>query len=145
MAPRARWGGIVMTRRWLVYVATVILLASACGGVEPTSPSLDAIATFDVAGETFRVRLTTPGQLEAARAAQSRGRARIPNGRLAPGTQVNSGWSWHVEDVSSAEAAIELCDGRPSDVERQGVAFGDGRFCPWAATVVRIEVIGTPR
>jgi hypothetical protein len=40
---------------------------------------------------------------------------------------------------SPAEATIELCDGRPSDVERQGTNFGGGRFCPWNATIVRID------
>ena len=59
--------------------------------------------------------------MAAARAAQAGGRARIPIGRIASGTQVNAGWSWHLEDVSFVEVAIELCDGRPSDVERQGI------------------------
>ena len=63
----------------------------------------------------------------------------IPIGRIVAGTQVNSGWSWHLEDVTFAEVAIELCDGRPSDVERAGIQFGGGRFCPWNATVVRID------
>jgi hypothetical protein len=75
----------------------------------------------------------------AARAAQSGGRARIPNGRIVPGMQVNVGWTWHLEDVMFAEVAIEVCDGRPSDVERQGTGFGGGRFCPWTATVIRID------
>jgi hypothetical protein len=42
-------------------------------------------------------------------------------------------------DLTFAEVTIELCDGRPSDVEREGTGFGGGRFCPWTATVVRIE------
>ena len=124
--------------RFIACVALVTLLATACGDNAPTSPSSGAVVTFGVAGETFRVRLTTPQQLVAARAAQSGGLARIPNGRIVSGTQVNIGWSWHLEDVAFVEAAIELCDGRPSDVERQGVAFGGGRFCPWTATVVGI-------
>jgi hypothetical protein len=98
-----------------------------------------ATVTLAVANETFRVAATTPGQVAAARAAQAGGTARIPNGRIVAGTQVNSGWTWHLEEVAFAEAAIEVCDGRPSDVERQGPAFGGGRFCPWSATVVRIE------
>jgi hypothetical protein len=52
---------------------------------------------------------------------------------------VNTGWTWHLEDVTFAEVTIELCDGRPSDVERQGAQFGGGRFCPWTATVTRID------
>jgi len=113
-------------------------LAVGCGG-SPTTPSSSAVVTFTVGSEMFRVALTTADQVVAARAAQSGGRARIPNGRVVAGTQVNAGWSWHLEDVAFAEVAIELCDGRPSDVERAGIQFGGGRFCPWTATVVRIE------
>ena len=70
--------------------------------------------------------------------AQAGGRARIPTGRIVSGTQVNVGWGWHLEDVTFAESTIELCDGRPSDVERQGIGFGGGRYCPWAATIIEI-------
>jgi hypothetical protein len=113
-------------------------LAIACGST-PSAPSSSAVVTFLVVGETFRVSLTTADQVAAARAAQNGGRARIPSGRIVSGTQVNVGWSWHLEDVSFAEVAIELCDGRPSDVERAGAQFGGGRYCPWTATVTRIE------
>ena len=97
------------------------------------------MVTFAVQGETFRVSLTSADQIAAARAAQSGGRARIPIGRIASGTQVNMGWSWHLVDLTFAEAAIELCDGRPSDVERQGIRFGGGTFCPWTAAIIRID------
>ena len=125
-------------RRSLLVVA-LGLLAASCGGDSPTSPSTMATVTLAVGSEIFRVALTTPEQVAAARAAQAGGRARIPNGRIVAGTQVNTGWTWHLEDVPFAEATIELCDGRPPDVERQGPAFGGGRFCPWSATVIRIE------
>jgi len=125
-------------RRSLLVVA-LGLVAASCGGDSPTSPSTMATVTLAVGSEIFRVALTTPEQVAAARAAQAGGRARIPNGRIVAGTQVNTGWTWHLEDVAFAEATIELCDGRPSDVERQGPAFGGGRFCPWSATVIRIE------
>ena len=127
----------VSTLMTVVIIATCV--ASACGDSMPTAPSTRALVTFAVASETFRVSLTTSDQVAAARAAQSGGRARIPNGRIVPGMQINAGWSWHLEDVLFAEATIELCDGRPSDVERQGTGFGGGRFCPWSATVIRIE------
>ena len=125
-------------RRSLLVVA-LGLLAASCGIDSPTPPSTMATVTLAVGGEIFRVALTTPEQVAAARAAQAGGRARIPNGRIVAGTQVNTGWTWHLEDVAFAEATIELCDGRPSDVERQGPAFGGGRFCPWSAKVIRIE------
>ena len=116
-----------------------MLSAVACADGTPNGPSPRAVATFRVVDETFRVALTGPEQVAAARAAQGGGPASIPNGRIVAGAQVNSGWSWHLEDVEFAEATIELCDGRPSDVERDGVGFGGGRFCPWGATVVRID------
>ena len=125
-------------RRSLLVVA-LGLLAASCGSDSPTPPSTMATVTLAVGSEIFRVALTTPEQVAAARAAQAGGRARSPNGRIVAGTQVNTGWTWHLEDVAFAEATIELCDGRPSDVERQGPAFGGGRFCPWRATVIRIE------
>ena len=105
----------------------------------PNAPSPAAVVTFAVATETFRVALNTSDQVAAARAAQAGGRARIPIGRIQPGAQINTGWSWHLEDVTFAEATIELCDGRPSDVERQGTQFGGGSYCPWSATIVRSD------
>jgi hypothetical protein len=120
-------------------VMLAMLLVSACGDSAPSRPSAGAVVTFTVVNETFRVSLTGADQVVAARAAQNGGAARIPNGRIVAGTQVNAGWSWHLEDVTFAELTIELCDGRPSDVERQGTGFGGGRFCPWSAAVVRIE------
>ena len=118
----------------------VLLLAAALGcGDGSTRPSEGVIVTFGVVDETFRVRLTDAGEIAAARRAQAGGPANIPNGRIVAGTDVNVGWSWHLEDVEFAELTIELCDGRPSDVERAGVAFGGGRFCPWSARVLAID------
>jgi hypothetical protein len=119
-------------------VAVLALTLAGCSD-DSTSPSDTAVVTFNVAGESFRIQLVGERQIDAARAAQAGGPARIPNGRILAGTVVNTGWSWHLENVEFAEAAIELCDGRPSDVERQGVQFGGGRFCPWTARIVAID------
>jgi hypothetical protein len=105
----------------------------------PTSPSGTAIVTFQVGPEQFRVRLTTEAQVRAARAAQAGGPASIPVGRIVSGTEVNAGWSWHLENVTFAEVTIELCDGRPSDVERAGPGFANGQFCPWSARITEIQ------
>ena len=114
------------------------LLLAGCGS-SPAAPGDTAIVTFAVAGETFRVQLVDAAQIEAARAAHAGGSANIPNGRIVAGAGVNSGWSWHLVDVEFAEVAMELCDGRPSDVERQGPQYGGGRYCPWGARVVAIS------
>ena len=121
--------------------ATVIVLSIsvACFGDGLTSPSRGAVVTFRVVDETFRVQLLDQSQVDAAHQAADGGRARIPIGRIVGGTGVNVGWSWHLEDVEFAELTTEVCDGRPSDVERQGVTFGGGRFCPWTARVISIE------
>ena len=126
-------------RARLVVIWLLAAIGAACTDGPSTSPSPAAIVTFAVANETFRVALTSADQIAAARAAQSGGPARIPIGRIVPGSQVNTGWNWHLQDVSFADVTIELCDGRPSDVERAGSQFGGGRFCPWAATILRIE------
>jgi hypothetical protein len=122
----------------LAALVAALPFAGACGD-GPASPSGSAVVTFRVVDETFRVRLTTAEQVAAARAAMSGGRAKIPNGRIVAGTDVNTGWSWHLEDVTFAEITIEVCDGRPSDVERAGAGFGGGRYCPWSALVVEIK------
>jgi hypothetical protein len=112
--------------------------AGACDD-SPTSPEAGALVTFGVGDETFRVELTSAEQIAAAHAAQNGGPARIPNGRIVAGTSVNTGWSWHLEDVTFAEVTTEVCDGRPSDVEREGTTFGAGRFCPWTAAILQID------
>lgn len=117
----------------------MLALVSPAGCQSPSTSSSASVATIRVSDETFRVTLATAAQVQAARNAQAGGRARIPNGRIVAGTDANAGWSWHLEDVEFAEAAIELCDGKPSDVERAGVTYGGGRFCPWNATVIAIE------
>lgn len=127
-----------MQRAYVAILVVVTLAAAGCGG-NGAAPSPARTATIQVSGETYRVALTTMELVAAAEAAKAGTGPRIPNGRIVMGTGVNTGWSWHVEDVQFADVTIEVCDGRPSDVERQGIAFGGGRFCPWGARVVAIE------
>lgn len=121
-----------------LFILPLLSAAAACDEA-PTTPSASAVAVIQVSGETFRVRLTTPAQIRAAELARDGGTAKIPIGRIVMGTEVNVGWSWHLEEVSFAEVTIELCDGRPSMVEREGTRFGNGWFCPWGARVVSVH------
>src|SRR4030095_8445706 len=93
-----RADGALNSARWrstlLSAAALGASLAIACRDDASTAPSSGALVTFAVGGETFRVSLTTADQVAAARAAQSGGRAKIPIGRIVPGTQVNAGWGW---------------------------------------------------
>ena len=64
-------------------------------------------------------------------------------GRLVIGNGgFNSPWSWHLDpdDVTMAEFAIELCDGTPSEVERNLPywLFQVETFCPWSSKVIEI-------
>lgn len=125
--------GVVLTALLLI-----AMVALNCGG-DAGGPSAPRVATIDVSGETYRIELTTADLVAAAEAARDGRGPRIPNGRIVMGTGINTGWRWHVEDVQFADVTIELCDGRPSDVERLGTTFGGGRYCPWGAQVVAVE------
>jgi hypothetical protein len=127
--------------RLIGLAALVAASSAACDESAPTGPSGGAIVSFRVGSESFRVRLVTPEQVRAAEAARAGGTARIPVGRIVAGTDVNTGWSWHLVDVSFAEATIELCDGLPSFVEREGVRYANGTYCPWGAQIVSIQPI----
>ena len=121
-------------------VGAIVGSVGCSGDANPVAPSGSAIATVRVVNEQYRLLLTTPEQIAAARAAQAGGPA-IPNGRLVSGTQVNTGYDWHVEDVQFAEVTIEVCDGLPSHVQREGVRFGGGRYCPWSAQIISIQLV----
>ena len=87
-----------------LYKAAVLflLLALAFCGDALRAPSRGVVVTFRVVDETFRVHLLHKSQINAAHQAASAGRARIPIGRVVPGTGVNAGWSWHLQDVEFA-------------------------------------------
>ena len=104
------------------------------------------MATFEVSGERFDVWVTN-SQAIADMIALEEGTstANIPNGALRAGPGpggYNAPWSWHLdaEDIEMAEAAIEVCDGRPSLVDE---LLDDyllvGRFCPWGAVLVGLD------
>jgi hypothetical protein len=123
--------------------------AWSCGGSSQAPSPLEGgvLATFSVSGETFRVWITNPetiAQVLALRAGTSS--ANIPNGRILRGAgqgNHNAPYGWHLDpqDIALAEIAIEVCDGRPSYVQRNIDEFVDNvrRYCPWAATLVALD------
>jgi hypothetical protein len=121
-----------------IFAALAVAGATSCSD-SPTTPSPPAVATIEVGAESFRVLLTTEAQVRGAEAARDGGPASIPVGRIVAGTGANTGWTWHLEELTFAEAAIELCDGLPSHVEKAGPTFGNGQYCPWSARVTMIE------
>jgi hypothetical protein len=99
------------------------------------------VVTLEVVGETYRILLTDPADIAVARELLAGNEApSIPNGKVVRGDPgVNTGYSWHIDpnDIEWADMTIELCDGRPSDVEANSIS-GD-RFCPWSAEVVAVD------
>jgi hypothetical protein len=127
--------------RLLCMLLTLSLLSS-CAGTATSMPEPDGVVvTFSVADEQYKIRLTDPADIEIARKLLAGEQApNIPNGIVVRGEpDVNAGYSWHIDpdSVEFADMTTEVCDGRPSDVEK-GVITSE-RYCPWSAKVVAID------
>lgn len=125
----------------LTILATLVAVAQ-----QPAHANSAIIATFEVQGEQFRVRVENEATIEQVRALEAgESTASIPNGRVLHGSDGNEPWSWHLDpnDIEMAEVAIELCDGTPSHVEDDLDYWVDTvqRFCPWTATLVDVEEV----
>ena len=117
-------------------VAASTLAATTCSS--PTTPT-PPVAEFvvDVVGERFTVRTSDPETIRLADENRQGRNQRFPIGTLRPGDGgFNAPWTWHLEpsSVRFVEAAIEVCDGRPSYVEGHQSEFPT--YCPWGAKVV---------
>jgi hypothetical protein len=111
------------------------LSLSACA----TDPDPEhAEFVVDVDSEIFIARISDPETITQFRDAVA-GRAEgFPAGPLRSGDGgFNAPWTWHLDPAETrlVEAAIEVCDGRPSYVETHQSEFPT--YCPWAARVVR--------
>jgi hypothetical protein len=94
---------------------------------------------FRLAAVAERFVLRTTDRETIARAeANLRGENRMfPAGPLRAGSGgFNAPWTWHLDPAETrfVEAAIEVCDGRPSYVE--GLQADFPSYCPWGARVV---------
>jgi len=133
-----------MIARSVAAVLAFSLLAS-CGGGGDAPPPATSTFIFRMRGlaapEEFRVTTSSPQVI-----AQARGELALPDaqrrlfasGAIRAGNGGhNTGWSWHFPNVSLVEAAIELCDGRPSMVEANLDYWLNtvGSFCPWSSYV----------
>ncbi len=111
------------------------------GCSEPSGPALPALYLVEVSGEQFRVRVETEAQIGAMEARRRAGTTGVILGTLKAGDGgFNQPWSWHLDPASVVvpDAAIELCDGRPSFVEAD-LSYWIGTvkaFCPWGAHIV---------
>ena len=116
------------------------------GTIPPPEDVQEQVVTLRVAdAEEYRIRLTDPEDIAVARRLLAGEEAPgIPHGRVVRGDpDVNVGYSWHIDPASLefVDATIEVCDGRPSDVER-GLITSD-RYCPWSARVIRMQPLAS--
>jgi len=127
-----------MTNRFLLVFA---LALTACGSdVDMTRPLPAQEFVIELQGERFRLRTSDPATASALDARRRSGTVGVVAGRLIRGDGgFNAPWSWHLDlrSIEVPEAAIELCDGRPSMVQSNLDYWVDtvGSFCPWSARV----------
>jgi hypothetical protein len=125
----------------LVALAALLAACSSVPAEQPVATPNDVVVTVRVAdAEEYRIRLTDPADIGIAQKLLAGEAAPgIPNGQVVRGEpDVNVGYSWHIDpaSVEFADAATEICDGRPSDVEKRVIT--SDRYCPWSAKVVAI-------
>ena len=91
--------------------------------------------------ETFVLRTTDAETIRLATENIAGRSRRFPLGPLVSGDGgFNRPWSWHFDPdrVRLVEAAIEVCDGRPSYVEAHVGDFLQA-YCPWGARIVSVR------
>ena len=123
--------------RWIT--ATLALALAGCD--ETTVPEQSPAFALEVSGERFVVEVISTNQVQQLEARLAAGNEGVVNGDIVAGDGgYNQPWSWHMvpSTVHTADASIELCDGRPSLIEDDLRYWLEtvGQFCPWGAKVV---------
>lgn len=117
-----------------------LALAVSCGGGEPSGPFVDFVVAVE--DERFVLRASDADTIAAAYGNLRGQNSRFPIGPLRTGDGgFNAPWSWHIDpdEVRLAEAAIEVCDGRPSYVEEHVEDYLPIGYCPWGARIVAVK------
>lgn len=98
--------------------------------------------------EHFRTKLNNSTAIRAAIDGFYGKNNKFPSGLIVDDRQqgkspYDSQWSWHLnpDSTTMVESAIEVCDGKPSDVEAALDYWLSRvkRFCPWGARVTGLE------
>lgn len=137
----------------------VLAIVAACGGgiQEPAVPRSVEGATSNCAGraggaeieiqvnvDTFRLWSVNARFIDHAKELKASGKTgtAMLNG-LADGQDCDSRWTFHSDpaDMSWPELAMEVCDGRPSDVEHDKAHWISDikRWCPWGTKVLSVD------
>ena len=127
--------------RWIAvpFALAAAAVLSACD--DAAGPEQNPAFALEVSGERFVVEVITQAQVDELEARLASGVQGVVNGDIVSGDGgYNQPWSWHMvpSTVHTADASIELCDGRPSLVEADLDYWLEsvGQFCPWGARVV---------
>lgn len=130
---------------------TLVALIWFVGGISFSATPAGAqsgavIVKFETAdGSTFRTLLESATDIARAEdALEGDGNAGIPNGELVAGNGgINAPHEWHLINVELVDMTIELCDGTATMVDEDLDYWLEtvGRFCPWTATVISIELV----
>ncbi len=120
----------------------VLVLAGVLSTTSKTSgASGDAIVTFQVVDETYKVELTNPADIATAeQLLAGELDPKIPLGTVVRGDAgPNAPWTWHIDPATFqwADFTTEVCDGLPSYVEDATVTSPD--YCPWSAKVIAVD------
>jgi hypothetical protein len=120
--------------------AAIALLSIAACDDSSTAPAAQATYVVQVGTEQFKVRAngTAAAALDARMQAGTIG---VISGKLMRGNGgFNAPFSWHLDPASihAPDLAIEVCDGRPSDIDQDINYWIDTvkQYCPWGAKVV---------
>ena len=128
-------------RAWIGVGAVMTIGAVACDD-GPLYPDDMAVFEVEVAGERFRIGLTTATRIEQAEALLASGAENNVHGTLRRGSgRFNAPYSWHLDPatVTFPDLTMEVCDGRPqSDVQADIDYWVDTvkYYCPWGAKIV---------
>ena len=126
-----------------------IVALAACGSGGSKEPSGGALITFSICGgspagaQTLTIFTTNSNFIDEASRQLATGQIRIPIFDLVDGPGSDPQWSWHVNAATPvfADAAIEVCDGCPRDVESNKLYWLQNvkRYCPWSAVVSAVS------
>ena len=127
----------------IVAITGLLGMSVPAAAAAPTTSAAGpaVVATFATRGaQVWRARLTESSAIASARA-QLAGTEQIPTfpfGLIVYGAaDDNIGYSWHLDNVKMVQAAMEVCDGRPSDVEAHRVT--SPFYCPWGTKVIALQ------
>jgi hypothetical protein len=103
-----------------------------------------AFISFAVGDESLRVWSTNDAFIDAAIANMaSDTRQNAVFGTILAGADCEPEHAWHLdpEDMSFADFSVEVCDGRPSDLDNDLAYWMDTvmQYCPWGPMITAID------